>query len=63
MPIFIEEKPSFDALFELATSVKDIQRMISSLNDGCDTVQRATDLYFAIEELQKQATQLLTDEE
>lgn len=61
MPIFIEKKPAFNELFELAASVKDVQRMIVSLSDEGDTVQRATDLYFAIEELQKQAKQLLTE--
>lgn len=61
MPIFIEKKPSFNDLFELAASVKDVQRMIVSLSDEGDTVQRATDLYFAIEELQKQAKQMLTE--
>jgi hypothetical protein len=43
----IEEKPDFETLKALAEDADALRHLVTSLADGADTVQRASDLYDA----------------
>jgi len=44
-PTFVEERPSFDELFELMAEVNELRSMVISLAEGNDIVQRCSDLF------------------
>jgi len=57
---YIQEKPNFDDLADLREEVKSILSLITALAEENDTIQRATDLMIAVENLREKAEDLLT---
>jgi hypothetical protein len=62
MPNFITQKPCFTDLADLRESLGKAQELLVALAEGEDTAQRATDLWYALIDLQKQAEAMLTEE-
>jgi hypothetical protein len=58
----IEAKPRFTDLVELLNSAKDVVQGVTSLAEGDDTIQRASDLLGMVQDLQTLTNRLLYEE-